>query len=385
MASPYFESSNKQIDESKAGLLKAVAEGGSAGKAAFDAAQAQAAQARQEAVGRAAERSALYGVGGDSQTFLGAYDSRVNQMGVNRANFESGLAQTSASGQAYLEKARASIPVLEGINTNKAADVEGKIRTAIEAAKAKAEAERLKEERALQRQLDAEARAEARAVAREGRAESRAAAKDRAKLPKAADLFSAAELAKKQMVGTAQGEFDRLNTPVPAGQFGSVSNAPGGAGKYLYTSGNLRLPISQQVLKEAGALDVADLARQIGLNMGLDEVSVGAILNPAAVNSYRTAVSKLTPPAPVPATVKQLSTSTKIPADKIESAMGDLRYKRSYEKVKQLLAQGLAWDAVDSALRTDLLPNMPTSYAILQQQFRPLFSNAALLKTAEEE
>jgi hypothetical protein len=87
---------------------------------------------------RAAERSALYGVGGNDQTFLGGYDARANQMGVNRSNFESGLAQTAASGQSYLEKARASVPMLEAQNIGKVTDQETKIKLAIQAAKDKA-------------------------------------------------------------------------------------------------------------------------------------------------------------------------------------------------------------------------------------------------------
>lgn len=172
--SPYFDSSSTQIDQSKAGLLKAVAEGGTAGKQAFDAAQAAAAQAQQAAVGRAAERSALYGVGGDNQTFLGAYDARANQMGVNRTNFESGLAQTQASGESYLEKARAAIPVLQGINANKVTDQETKIKTTIAAAQEKALADQQKADAAEQRTIDREGRAEERAVAREGRATAKA-------------------------------------------------------------------------------------------------------------------------------------------------------------------------------------------------------------------
>lgn len=375
MDSPYFESASRQVDESKAALLKAVAEGGSAGKAAFDQAQAQAAQARQDAIARAAQRSALYGVGGDSQTFLGAYDARANQMGVNRANFESGLAQTQASGESYLEKARGAIPVLQGINLNKAADEETKIKLTIEAAKQKALADQEKEQRALQRTLGAEARAEARAIAREGRAAQRDAAKAAAKPPTAAKLLSAGEAAKKIGVGAAQGAADFATANMPkAGQ--------------RVLPGDVRmqdnLNYANEAVKVAGARDVVDLARQIGLAMGLDEVTVGSILNPAAENSYRAAVGKLAPPDPNAKTVAQLATATRIPEASIKNAMGDLRYKRNYDKVKQLLAQGMAWDAVDTALRTDMLPSLPTSYAILQAQFRPLFANAGLLKTEEE-
>lgn len=381
MASPYMDSASKQIDEGKKALLESVAQAGTQGKAAFDQAQQQAAAARQEALTRAAQQRTLYGVGGNDQTFLGAYDARANQMGVNRTNFESGLAQTQASGESYLEKARASIPLLESQNMQKVTDQETKIKLAIEAARAKAEEARLKEERALQRQLDAEARAEARALAREGRAAARSAAKP----PKAADLFSAGELAKQQLVGGAQGQVDKLATPIPAGAFGKISNEPGGSGKYIYNSGNLALPIARQTLKEAGALNVEDLARQIGLNLGLDPVEVGAILNPAAVNSYRSAVAKLAPPDPQAATVKQLATKTGRSEADVRGAMGDLRYKRDYADIAKLLSEGVTWDQVDAGLRAKGRPQYtPTTYAILQAQWRPLFSNAGLLKATEE-
>lgn len=214
MTSPYFESAGRVIDESKAALLKAVAENGAAGKAAYEQAQQGLNQARQDAVNRAASRSHL-GIGGDNQTFLGNYDARANQMAVNRAGFESGLAQTQASGESYLEKARGAIPVLQAVNTNKALDTESKIKTAIAAAQAKAQAELEKEQRAEQRRLETEARAEARAIARENRAAERAAKKEAAKDSK---------LTKAELLGAGQTLSDQYA--------GFLGKQPGGPGTF---------------------------------------------------------------------------------------------------------------------------------------------------------
>jgi hypothetical protein len=273
MASPYFDSANRQVDESKKGLLEAVATGGTAGKQAFDAAQAQAAQAKQDAVARAAERSALYGVGGNDQTFLGAYDARANQMGVNRANFESGLAQTQASGSSYLEKARSSIPLLEAQNIGKVTDQETKIKLAIEAAKQKAMAEQEKEQRSLQRTLDSESRAEARALARENRAESRSSAKEaRALAAKEPKLPTA-----NQLLGQGQTIADKVNAALKSGTtYGAgtedvdnavfLANEMGGVGNNGVTADNA--------------------ARAYAKSLGLSEGVVAGILTPMATGSW---------------------------------------------------------------------------------------------------
>ena len=264
--SPYFDSASKQIDESKKGLLEAVAQAGSAGKQAFDAAQQQAAQARQEAVGRAAERSALYGVGGDSQTFLGGYDARMNQTGVNRANFESGLAQTQASGESYLEKARAAIPTLQAVNINKGVEVEGKIKNTIAAAQAKAQADFEKEQLKYQRELEREMRSEQRTLDREGRAEARAAAKEQQNISGDA-LLGLASQAKKAATPTAPVDFGPGQRPGESIQ------------AYL-----ARLEGSAQGRRDTDAIAAApldDLAAQIGRRLGVSEAKIAELYSPS--------------------------------------------------------------------------------------------------------
>ncbi len=276
--SPYFDSASGQIDESKKGLLQAVATGGTAGKQAFDAAQAQAAQAKQDAVARAAERSALYGVGGDNQTFLGAYDARANQTAVNRSNFESGLAQTQASGESYLEKARGAIPVLQSININKGADAENKIKLAIEAAKQKALAEQEKEQRSLQRQLDAEARAESRAISRENRAESRSSAKEaREKAAKEPKLPTA-----NQLLGQGQSLSDMVNRGLSAGR-----NARPGDADAMGDVDNAVFAVNQMGGDASrGGISAEQGARYYASQLGLDEGTINGILTPMATGSW---------------------------------------------------------------------------------------------------
>lgn len=260
--SPFFDSSSAQIDAGKASLLKAVAEGGTAGKQAFDAAQAAAAQARQDAVTRAAQRAALTGNSGVSdQTFLGAYDARANQMGVNRANFESGLAQTQASGESYLEKARAAIPVLQGININKAADEETKIKLAIQAAKDKAAETAAREQRTLKATLDRESRAEQRSIARETRAAERAAAK--AATPSNQGLIGLASQVAKQSVNPAVNA--RAAGPVLPGEQTAASKPDRG---------------------------LTNIAADLGRSLGIPEARLSELFAPGFQASLSTAVQK---------------------------------------------------------------------------------------------
>lgn len=258
--SPYFQSSNAQIDDSKKALLDAVAQAGTAGKQSFDAAQAAAAQARQDAVARAAQRSALLGVGGNDQTFLGAYDARANQGAVNRTNFESGLAQTGASGQSYLEKARAGIGALQAVNANKLTDQETKIKLAIQAAQAKAEAA-----------AQAQAAQDARANATADRADARAA-----KTSAAADARAAATKAAKDPT------FDQL---VAGGKL-EVAASP--VNKARLDTGNILGAVTENP-------DIR-MAKLAGQDMGYSPLQIGTALTPAKTNSYIKAVTPIPTP-----------------------------------------------------------------------------------------
>ena len=314
MASPYFDSANAQVADSKAALLKAVAEGGTAGKVAFDAAQAQAAQAKQEAVARAAQRSALYGIGGNDQTFLGAYDARANQAAVNRAGFESGLAQTQASGESYLSKVSGAIPVLEAQNLQKVTDQETKIKLAIQAAKDKAQAALDKETRAEQARLEREQRSEQRTIARESRAEARAAAKE-AK-PTAAKLLGAGEAL-----------ADQYNT--------------------FLGKGNK----SAQPFQEIGAVDAA---RALAAYKGMDRATMNSFITPQAAASYNKAA---TPAQDTDAYVKSLASkyaSKGVTPALAKSVVGNVDFQAA---ANWLLsgADGKTRDEVENILRENFL------------------------------
>ncbi|HYD46170.1 MAG TPA: hypothetical protein VEA79_12970 [Phenylobacterium sp.] len=356
--SPYFDSASRFIDEGKANLLRAVADGGTAGKQAFDAAQAQAGQAKQDAVGRAAERSALYGVGGNDQTFLGAYDTRMNQMNVNRANFESGLAQTQASGESYLEKARASIPVLQAQNINKGMELDTKYRTAIDAALAKAQADREKEDRALQRQLDSESRSESRAIAREGRAESRAAAKEAAKPPKFEDIAGQAQ---------ALTDMGAVDTDTVAAQI--RQSLP-------LTNDMLMTAQDRYAFKKNQGVDTSpeqELMFLVAEAWGMSPAQASAILTPQKINSY----VKAQAPAPAleDSTAKSLASkyaAKGVNYDTAKSVINNVDFKEAVNWISAG-ADGKSRDEVENIIRQNFIVrdgrNWTAEYYILMGEY----------------
>lgn len=293
--SPYFDSSSTQIDASQRALLDAVATGGTAGKQAFDAAQAQAAQAKQDATARAANRAALFGAGGNDQTFLGAYDDRMNQGAVNRANFESGLAQTQASGTSYLEKARASIPVLQAINSNKISQQEAAMRAAIAVAKQKADdaaaADARKEAAAEARANTAADRADARAAKTADRADARAAAK--AGQPTINGLLGAAAQQKTATTGALSTKIAGLQAPPIQTPFGPVGGAQ--SSKYNY-GGNITLPVTQGQLTQAQNTPIDQWAYSIGQASGMSPAKLAELFSPqeqAAIANAQNTTAKL--------------------------------------------------------------------------------------------
>jgi hypothetical protein len=273
--SPYFQSANAQIDTSKKGLLDAVAQAGTAGKAAFDAAQAQIAQQKQDAVTRAAQRSAL-GIGGNNDTFLSSYDARAGQLGSNQAGFQAGLAQTQASGDSYLEKARGGMGALEAVNINKGQDAETKIKLAIQAAQAKAQAAAQAQAAQDARANAAAARADARSQASSDRADARAAATRAAK-----------PLTSDQLLGTGKALADTVNGALhprdnTSASMDDVDNAVFAANQL----GGLG-PNTQGV-------DPAAAARAYAKSLGMDDATINSILTPSKLNTYSTALTKLT-------------------------------------------------------------------------------------------
>lgn len=357
--SPYFDSSSQVIDESKKNLLNAVATGGTAGKQAFDAAQAAAAQAKQDAVARAAQRAALYGVGGNDQTFLGAYDTRANQMGVNRANFESGLAQTQASGESYLEKARGAIPVLQAVNANKAQDTESKIKLAIQAAQAKAQAEAEKQARAEQAQIDRENRADARANARADRSDARAAARDAAKTPK---LPTA-----DQLLGQGKTLADQINTGLHAG----ANAKPGDADAMGDVDNAVFLGNQSGLYDPTQGADTVGMARQYAKSLGMDEGTINGILTPAKTGAWDKAAAPTRD-----AYAKALATkyASKGVDDRLASSVvNNVDWQGDVTNILNG-AGGLSREAVDAALRKHYVTERGwnAEYEILRGEYLPM-------------
>lgn len=144
-----------EIDAQKAALLKAIAQNGSQGQAAFQAEQQRRQQAQQAAVQAIADRSKMSGVQGSApSSFIKDLQAQQNALGsvyaqdaaLAQRGFADSIAQTGAANAAYMDQARAAIPVVNA-------------QTAGTVAQIRAEQE--------QRRLDAQAAEEERAFRRE--------------------------------------------------------------------------------------------------------------------------------------------------------------------------------------------------------------------------
>jgi hypothetical protein len=275
--SPYFQSANTAIDADKKALLEAVAGAGTAGAQAYQQSKASIDQAKQDAVGRAAQRAALFGAGGNDQTFGGAYDSRLGQLDTNNQSFQQGLQSMSAANQGYLENARSAIPTLSAINANKRSAQEATIKSALELARQKAQDARDLE---LQKEAAADARAQKssdRADARADRSDKRAADREAAKPPTSDQLLghgkSLADLVNAQLHPTDAAVAQHDPTDVDNAVF--AANQLGGLGLK-----------SNQVDPDAAA-------RAYAKSLGMDDATINSILTPGKLNTYSTAMTKL--------------------------------------------------------------------------------------------
>lgn len=281
MGNPYFDSASQNIDQAKMASLQAVAQAGTAGKQAFQQAQDAVTADKQAALARAATRAQTLGVGGNDQTFGGAYDARLGQLATNRAGFESGLAQTGASSASYLEKARSSLPLLQAINTNKANAQEAAIKSALALAAQKAQAAQdaanAAAARADARSKASSDRADARASASAARADARASAKAAAKLPTADQLF-----------GQGKALSDQVNAALkPSSKMGETTDVDNAV--FLANRlGGLDRGTNQ--------VEPTAAARAYAQSLGLDEGAINGILTPQKTNSYTKALA----PAPTP-------------------------------------------------------------------------------------
>jgi len=159
----------QEIDPQKAALLAAIAQQGSQGQVAFQAEAARRQQAQQAAVQAISNQSKMSGSAGDApKEFTQGLQAKSNALGsvyaqdaaMSQQSFNNSIAQTSASNAAYMDQAKAAIPI---VNAQTAGTV-AQIRAEQEAAAAE---RRYQEE---QRAFDAE----------QARIDAIEAAKDRA-------------------------------------------------------------------------------------------------------------------------------------------------------------------------------------------------------------
>jgi hypothetical protein len=277
--SPYFQSANTAIDADKKALLEAVAGAGTAGAQAYQQSQAAINQAKQDALGRAAQRAVTLGAGGNDQTFGGAYDSRLGQLNTNNQSFQQGLQSMSAANQGYLENARSAIPTLSAINTNKATAQEATIKAAIAAARQKAQDAADAAALARQDKLNAEDRADARASRRDDRADARAAAKEAAKATK--------PLTRDQLFGKVQATEDVQNNATPGASM--IETNPnlsdilmGAMDTYAYNKN-----------KGQSTTPEFELAKALGEYYGMTPDQVYAAIPPAKLASYMSGETKV--------------------------------------------------------------------------------------------
>lgn len=158
----------QEIDQQKAALLAAIAQQGSQGQVAFQAEAARRKQAQQAAVNAIASQSQMSGSAGAApKAFTQELQAQSNALGsvydqdaaMSQNSFNNSIAQTSASNAAYMDQARAAVPIANA----QTAGVVAQIRAEQEAAAAE------RAYQAEQRRIDAIEAAKDRAFAEEQR------------------------------------------------------------------------------------------------------------------------------------------------------------------------------------------------------------------------
>lgn len=111
----------QEIDPQKAALLAAIAQQGSQGQVAFQAEAARRQQAQQAAVNATAAQSKMSGSAGAApQAFTQELQAKNAALGniynqdsaMSQRSFDNSIAQTSASNAAYMNQAKAAVPIV---------------------------------------------------------------------------------------------------------------------------------------------------------------------------------------------------------------------------------------------------------------------------------
>ena len=165
----------QEIDPQKAALLAAIAQQGSQGQVAFQAEAARRQQAQQAAVSAIADQSKMSGSAGNApKAFTQGLQAQSNALGsvydqdamMSQRSFNNSIAQTAASNAAYMDQAKAAVPI---VNAQTAGTV-AQIRAEQEAAAAeRAFQEKQRADDAEQARLDAIEAGKDRAAAEEQR------------------------------------------------------------------------------------------------------------------------------------------------------------------------------------------------------------------------
>jgi hypothetical protein len=123
-----FDAANSTIDQQRSNLLAAIAKAGSAGRAAYEAAQAdlgaQRTSAIQSAVAAAGGRGAPAAVQGQvAQTVGQPYERGIASLRMGQASREGDLAARQANTDSYLSEVKAAVPVTRALAERQLAEL----------------------------------------------------------------------------------------------------------------------------------------------------------------------------------------------------------------------------------------------------------------------
>jgi hypothetical protein len=123
-----FDAANSTIDQQRSNLLAAIAKAGSAGRAAYEAAQAdlgaQRTSAIQSAVAAAGGRGAPAAVQGQvAQTVGQPYDRGIASLRMGQASRDGDLAARAANTDSYLSEVKAAVPVTRALAERQLAEL----------------------------------------------------------------------------------------------------------------------------------------------------------------------------------------------------------------------------------------------------------------------
>lgn len=363
MAEPQYV--NPGTEQQKRAVLEAMARAGTAGKQAFDAAQAELSSVRQNALGRM-----LSTPGPDapnaSAPMDATHDRFASALANQRASFDSDLARRQASNESYLSQVDAAAPVIKGRIDERyqqaRADLEnevGRRRSDLESALAMSKQRYEAEQAAAQQKAaqDAADRNEDRGFAREKMDFERAKmAAEALKAASGGDL-SSAEI-EEQLIGAGRRALEG-NAPI------SFANGPSQRG-----DGSLLRPPDVQWEQKP----LSTLAREIGVGANFNPNTVFGRIGPEDDAAEARNIEALAPK--VPQDVKAAATRARVSVADYTAIRSSTTYREAQAKAQQLLTAGVTREEFLAAFRTDLLGRktpQTRTFQILEAELAPLF------------